>query len=264
MWSALGVSALGGLAAWSTLIEPFWIRPVTYEVPWAGLDPALDGFTFLHLSDLHGRVEVFSSPLFDRWLAGADAVAVTGDLFAPTLPRRRVVERLVRLSRRIPLFYCSGNHDYRRGSLAIEPWSPGDARLDNRAVKISRNTGHLWLAGLPDLVKGHPLPLSRLATSLPGGEPAVLLCHRPDGALLEGASRFGLILSGHTHGGQVVIPGWGAPVKHNRVGQGYAGGWRMLSESTVLITSRGLGTSELPVRFCCRPELVRVVLKSRK
>jgi hypothetical protein len=71
-----------------------------------------------------------------------------------------------------------------------------------------------------------------------------------------------LILAGHTHGGQIRLPILGALVRHNHVGGGYVSGRLDKPGGPVLITSRGLGTSELPVRFMARPEIIRVRLKA--
>lgn len=258
MWG-IGVAVLALSAVGWGVVEPTWIRPVTYTVRLRGLAPAFDGFRILHLSDLHGRVGVFSCPAFRAWSQDADLIVVTGDLYHPGWPRRRLAEHLARLGRQRPLYFVSGNHDYARGRLHVAPWDPAEALLDNRAVAIRRGADILWVAGIPDLVKGAP-DLAGVVAAMDGG-PAVLLSHRPDGAKLPQASRFGLVLSGHTHGGQVVIPGWGAPLKHNRIGGGYVAGPLALADGRWLITSRGLGTSELPVRFWCRPELVRIILR---
>ncbi len=249
--------ALAGLTY--GLVESRWIRPVTYEVVLAGLDPSFDGFTLLHLSDLHGRVEIFSRSIFRRWLNSADLVVVTGDLYHPALSRRRLASALDDVRRRRPMFLVSGNHDYHRGQLDLRPLSP-DGLLDNMAVPIRRGDRVWWLAGLPDLVTGHPKWDSLLSQI--GSGAAVLLSHRPDAAVNPHARRFQLVLSGHTHGGQVVFPLVGALVKHTKVGGGYVAGRRDILDGPVVITSRGLGTSELPVRLLCRPELVRVVLRA--
>lgn len=248
------------LLAVYAVAESRWIRPVFYEVTVANLPPEFDGFSILHLSDLHGRVGVFSHPRFRQWIASADLVAVTGDLYQPGLSRRPVMQALDRMRQQCPALLVSGNHDYHHhGKLFFDPLVVEDWLLDNRAVAIQRQEAKLWVAGVPDLVMGRPNWTKMLSEIGPG--PAILLSHRPDGAMLPPARRFQLVLSGHTHGGQIVLPGLGALLKHNHVGQGYVAGLRQLPWGSVLITSRGLGTSELPMRFLCRPELVKIVLK---
>lgn len=258
----LGVimGAAGVVLAYSVLVEPYWVRFVEYTVAVAGLPRGFEGMSILHLSDFHGRVEVFSLPKFRHWVKSSDLIAITGDLYALTLPRTRLARALDTLHAPLGVYYVSGNHDYRHGRLATAPWNPGPRLLDNDVRSITRDNQRIWIAGLPDLVKGRP-ELERVASFLHGTEePAILLSHRPDARLLPEADRFQLVLSGHTHGGQVTIPGIGAPVRHNHIPGRYAAGYYCRETGPVLITSRGLGTSELPIRFNARPEVVRIRL----
>ena len=87
----------------------------------------------------------------------------------------------------------------------------------------------------------------------------ILLSHNPDFAETLEDRRVGLILSGHTHGGQVVLPGFGAPIVPSRYGQKYLHGLVQGPRSQVFI-SRGVGTVTPPIRFFCRPEIVLITL----
>lgn len=246
------------------LIEPYRIKVTEYQVAIAGLGQALEGLTILQLSDLHGRVGVFYWPPFLRRLAVSDVVVITGDLYSPTLPRTRLARYLDQLHAALGVYYISGNHDYRGGELRVNPWEPGERRLDNRVVRLERDGQYLLLAGLPDFVMGQPrwdLVRSALEQS---NAPAVLLAHRPDAWFLPGVERVGLILAGHTHGGQVRFPWVGALLRHNRLPGRYVAGRLDVAGHPVLITSQGLGTSELPVRFLTRPEVIVVRLTAKK
>jgi predicted MPP superfamily phosphohydrolase len=244
---------------WAVGVEPFWIRPVTYEVRLAEWPPELDGLTVVQLSDLHGRVTAFRRPWVQRWLCEADLIAVTGDLYSPTIPRRRLAAWLERLDLE-RLLYVSGNHDYRRRRLAIEPWRPSPAvLLDNRVVVRRRGQAVYYVAGLPDLREGRPE--WGILAAVPEG-PTILLTHRPDAVLHPAARCADLVLAGHTHGGQVALPGWGPILRHTRLPRRAAAGLSWPSPGQALVVSRGLGTSELPVRFWARPEVVRVVVRA--
>lgn len=247
---------LVGYGVW----EAYWIKDSLHIVQIPDLPEAFEGFSILHLSDIHGRVGVFSSRAYQQWRDQADLVAVTGDLYSPTLPRRRLAEKLDELKAPSGVWYVSGNHDYRNGQLAVQPWHPGPRLLDNRVVALKKSGQTLWLAGLPDLVKGTPKwdEVLNALSEQPG--PALLLAHRPDAWLLPGVQRVALILAGHTHGGQIRIPGWGAPLTHNHLPGRYAAGRLDRAGHPVLITSRGLGTSELPLRFAARPEILLIRL----
>lgn len=250
------VLAAAAVAAYGFLVEPFWIRLVEYRV-WHPEWPAdLAGFTIVHLSDLHGRVQAFRRSDVQRWLANADLIAVTGDLFSPTRPRARLVRCLERLPAERTRF-VSGNHDYRRRVLDIAPWDPPPAvRLDNRWEAYTSPQGRrVCLAGIADLGRGRPV-----WPAVPASGPAVLLSHRPDAILEPGAAACQLVLAGHTHGGQVALPGIGPILRHSRLRRGQTAGRVRWPDGRTLVVSRGLGTSELPVRFLARPEVVRVVL----
>jgi hypothetical protein len=242
------------------LWEPHWIQASEHTVVVPELTASFEGFRILHLSDIHGRVGVFSWAPFLRWLTQTDMIAVTGDLYSPTRGRSRLARCLSQLSAPDGVYYISGNHDYRNGVLAVEPWQPGESRIDNEVRVIERNGERLWIAGLPDFVKGKPdWDKVRHELDQQSG-PAILLAHRPDAWQLPGVERVSLILSGHTHGGQVVIPGFGAPLRHNHLPGRYVAGRLEKPGHPVLITSRGLGTSELPVRFGSRPEVLLIRL----
>lgn len=261
MWVPLVIGCLVVLlAVYSTAVEPRWLEATDVTVTVDDLPPSFEGFTILHLSDLHGRVEVFSWAPFVSWLKTTDMVAVTGDLYSLTLSRERLARALEGLRAPSGVYYVSGNHDYRQGELAVEPWIPGERRLDNQVVAIERGEDTLWVAGLPDLVKGRP-DWIRLRKELEGKHgPVVFLAHRPDVWMLPGIERVALVLAGHTHGGQVVVPGFKAPLRHNKIPGDYVAGRLDAPGKPVLMTSRGLGTSELPIRFGARPEVIRIRL----
>ena len=193
---------LAALLAYA-LIEPFRIQASPHTVAVPDLPSAFENMTILHLSDIHGRTGVFSFRPFLRWLGEADMIVITGDLYSPTLPRRRLAERLNSLTAPLGVYYISGNHDYRRGRLNVTPWDPKERLVDNEVRVIRRGDDQLLIAGLPDFVKGQP-DWGRVRAALEGETgPAVLLAHRPDAWLLPGVERAALLLAGQTRGWQV-------------------------------------------------------------
>ena len=126
-------------------------------------------------------------------------------------------------------------------------------------MPIERDGGRLWLAGVEDLRWGWP-DLSAALAGARGGEPVVLLAHNP--MLVYRAARLGvpLVLSGHTHGGQVRLPGLGPPVlpiRDRRLAQGL----RRVGRTKLYVT-RGVGLGTPPVRLGARPEITLLVLRS--
>jgi predicted MPP superfamily phosphohydrolase len=131
------------------------------------------------------------------------------------------------------------------------------AELTNRGAWVRRGSARFLVAGVDDLWTGRADAEAALAEARPE-DACLLVSHNPDLAESLRDPRVGLVLSGHTHGGQVVFPG-GAPFVPSRYGQKYLHGLVRAPEALVYV-SRGLGTSGLPVRFCSRPEINLITL----
>ncbi len=129
--------------------------------------------------------------------------------------------------------------------------------LQNRAMPVPGRRD-LWIAGVDDLVEGTP-QLEQTLKDVPSGAHVILLTHHPDVAFHKSAPREGLIFSGHTHGGQVVIPRIGAiHTQGTRLPRTHpAGYFHDLPGGAQMIVSRGMGEST-PLRFRCPPEIVWV------
>ncbi len=138
--------------------------------------------------------------------------------------------------------------------------------LTNQSLVLTRSRGlarsgeGLWLCGLDDLWAGKPKLVATLA-SIPANQPRLVLSHNPDVAEEQFGARVDLMLSGHTHGGQVRIPTLGTPILPSRYGQKYASGLVQAPEYPVYV-SRGVGSSGLPVRFGVPPEVTLFQLTS--
>ena len=152
-----------------------------------------------------------------------------------------------------------GNHDYANGaarmSAALE--TRGIQVLRNDSARVGDNTGELWIAGIDEVEFGSPDPPSAFA-GVPPGAPAVSLWHEPDwaeqvvphGALLQ--------LSGHSHGGQIRLPGLGA-IATTPGGRRFVQGLSVAAGMPIY-TTRGVGVYRPPVRFRCPPEVTLVTL----
>ena len=138
--------------------------------------------------------------------------------------------------------------------------------LDNAHLPIERDGARFWLAGVDDPVEGLPIPELAIPESIRNvpHEPIVLLCHAPDyvdDLLPTPAGRaLSLMLSGHTHGGQIRIPFIG-PMALPPLGRKYIEGWFRFG-SLQLYVNRGLGAVGVPVRFNCPPEIALLTLRS--
>ncbi|HJV44784.1 MAG TPA: hypothetical protein VJ824_03560 [Bacillota bacterium] len=130
--------------------------------------------------------------------------------------------------------------------------------LKNNHVTLRRGEDHLTFLGLDDILYGQPNLLKALENT-PKDGCKILLVHEPDFANLPSPVPISLQLSGHSHGGQVRIPFLG-PILTTKMGRKFAEGLNN-GKNGPLYTTRGIGTTQLPIRFCCRPELTFITLK---
>ncbi len=205
----------------------------------------------LHWTDLHGR-----NLSRMRWNAPApDLIAFTGDLATAGRDLPRTEATLARMDAIWPAaaarFAVLGNHDRRTGRAAVI------ARLEAHGYTVLANRGELWrgvwIAGTDDPHRGRP-NLAAALDGAPQGAPTLLLTHSPELFPQAVAAGVDLALAGHTHGGQVRLPGIGALLTASRLGRRYVMG-EYREGRTLLFVSRGLGTVHLPLRLFCPPEI---------
>ncbi len=154
-----------------------------------------------------------------------------------------------------------GNHDYwHKPNLGFDllPQAGCQVLTNQKLVvnakrEISQEGRGLWICGLDDLWAGKPELGSTLAGISPD-QPRLVLCHNPDVAEEQSGPRVDLMLSGHTHGGQVRIPAIGTPIVPSQYGQKYASGL-VEGPNYHVYVSRGVGSSGIPVRFGVPPEV---------
>jgi len=233
--------------------------------PPARAAPALSGLRLALVSDLH--VGFFLDPedlaaLVGRLAAARpDAILLCGDL-VNQFPDEcsMLVEGLGELRAPLGMFAVPGNHDYyadrslRRWRNALD--AIGARVLLNQGVRIERAGGSVWLAGVDDLREGEP-DLDAALAGRERGEPTLLLSHHPDFFVQSASAGVDLTVSGHTHGGQVLLAGH-TPLRHTRHGF-WAGHYA--HGASQLYVGRGAGVSFLPVRRGAPPELPVLVLE---
>jgi hypothetical protein len=161
-----------------------------------------------------------------------------------------------------------GNHDVAVGAQHVIAALTANriAVLDNSCLPIERAGARFWLAGLADPLEDHPNPDLAIPISIRHipDQPVVLLCHAPDyvDTLLAhpAGSAVSLMLSGHTHGGQIRLPFVGA-MQLPLLGRKYIEGWFRLQQLQLHV-NRGLGTVGVPFRFDCPPEISLITLRA--
>jgi predicted MPP superfamily phosphohydrolase len=215
----------------------------------------------LLVSDIHAGIflkpEALAAIVTALMALQPDLVAVAGDLVTGHVSELDpFLEALAPLAR-APLgaWVCFGNHDYFGGDPAHLRRSLeriGLAMLRNESVTLTHGGGPFVLGGIDDLVMGRP---DWTALAARHGTPHLLLAHNPDHFYTAAARDVPLILSGHTHGGQIRLPNGPPIIRQSRfcLDEGaYA------FRSSLLIVSRGLGSVGLPWRWGADPEAVLI------
>lgn len=241
-------------------------RVESLQVPLPRLAPAFDGYRVLHLSDLHMDAMPDRGASLRRTLADLnfDLCVITGDFrYELHGDYGRTMEDLAGL---MPNLACPdgiwavlGNHDCLEMVTGLE--ALGIGVLINEAFRLQRAGAELWLAGVddPHFFETHDLELA--LQPVPRHSPRLLLAHSPEIITEAAAAGVDYYLCGHTHGGQVCLPGRIPILSNARCRRRYvSGSWRhgeMLGH-----TSRGTGAAGLPVRIFCPPEIGLHVLRS--
>ena len=264
--SAASLVGLSATSAYAGLVEPHDYEVTAHDIFIRNLPDAFDGFRIAQVSDVHHSSIV---SLEEVWrvveLAGkakADLIVLTGDY---TTARRRYIEPCVEAlaTLRSPegVWAVLGNHDhYTDAELTTRALKRANINvLSNANTLLRRGTDTLQLAGVDDWSWGKT-DWARAGRGLDRTRPSILLSHQPIVFDMPEARDFSLILSGHTHGGQIVFPVIGAPVRLIREFRYVSGLYE--NPVTKLYVSRGTGTIGLPVRLGARPEIA--VLRLRR
>lgn len=263
----------GGLA-YATLIEPSTLHVRETSVPIADLPESLEGLRMLQITDTHRGPRVSASFIREAVDLGIsqrpDLILLTGDYLHNGGDQiDEAADLLAPLVGCAPTLGVLGNHDwYASGSrMRIALANRGVRMLDNDHTfltnerTLSDTRGVLAIGGVGDLLCDRVLP-DRALGGLDERQPRLLLSHNPDVAERSDVRnyRVDLMLSGHTHGGQVRLPIIGAPGVPSRYGQKYAQGLVQGPGFPVFI-SAGVGMSVAPFRFGVPPEINVITLE---
>jgi uncharacterized protein len=262
---------------YATRIEPTWLEVNHLQIPIANLPPAFTGLRIVQMSDFHGSRQVTPAYLEEAVeLAHSqrpDVIVLTGDFVHKGFRHvAQVAETLGRLHAPSGVFAVLGNHDFSvRTALGVRRHQhlhqavadalrgQGIRVLQNECQTLTRAGQHLYLAGVDDLWS-RVCDLERTLGGLSTAVPRVLLAHNPCTVEHLQGHRCDLILSGHTHGGQVNVPGFGRLALGPR-GRRYAAGLYQV-ENTALYVNKGIGFS-FRMRFGVRPEVAVLTLSPR-
>ncbi|MBM4458605.1 MAG: metallophosphoesterase [Chloroflexi bacterium] len=230
------------------------------SVAFPGLPPAFAGLRILHISDLH----LDGYPGFGGRIAAAlagqrfDLAVLTGDFrFYDTGSYAQLGRELDALLSALAccfgVYGILGNHDFIEMAPLIE--KAGVRLLLNEAAPLRVGDDTLWLVGLDDAHFYGLHDFEKALAGVPPGAPRILLVHSPEVIPEAAAHGFGLYLAGHTHGGQICLPGGFAPYVNVRCARSQmVGAWRHGQMEGY--TSAGTGSSGVFARFFCPPEIV--------
>ena len=267
MGSAAVGNAVGALVA-ALLIEPRWIH-VTRPTVWLpDLPEGWDGLRIAHLTDLHHgrmvRLRLITEAVRLANAESPDLVVLTGDFVSrPGAITTALAKALSKLQAPLGSYAVLGNHDHSADAGGVREMlaAAGVRLLENSHVLLARGGDLLAVAGVDDLWFGVPHLASALR-DVPPEAGRLLLCHNPAYARrMPPVPRVDLMISGHTHGGQVRLPLLGRPGQLLRLLAPQEGLLRR--RRCPVYVSRGIGMVGLPVRFNCRPELPIITLRSK-
>ncbi|WP_291425057.1 metallophosphoesterase [Deinococcus sp.] len=274
----LGTGLAAGLLGGSGVAQGFQFGVTQHTASLPGLKRPV---TVALLTDMHYGLYIQAGSV-RRWVEATNAlrpdlILFGGDQVDKRLntPSAPLLSELARLKAPLGCFGVWGNHDYgsfgKYGGRQYGPPRPDwEARREllrqefgQAGIRILRNEGaavrdDLYLGGTDDLGYGTPDVQASLAGATTHAK--LLLTHNPDLMIAKlpqppGQVPPGLVLCGHTHGGQVRLPLVGALTVPSQYGQRYAMGWVTGAEGTPAYVSRGLGMSGLPLRNLCTPEI---------
>ena len=272
------------------ITEPLKIERLTIAI--ANLPSSLSGIKIVQLSDLHYDGIRLSEKLLAKAievsnLENPDLVAITGDLVTDDpQPIKVLASKLIKLNSRVGIYVCLGNHD----NASVQSRQQITNALTEVGIKVLWNEidyplgQELAIVGLADYWSKEFNPKS-VFTQIDPNISRLVLSHNPDSAEILKKWRVDLQLSGHTHGGQIVIPGYGAaPILLQQIRKNtpkfcsnfipylkacsavvkqwkWSEGWHQVGKNQLYV-NRGLGTY-FPGRFFCSPEVTVITLETR-
>ncbi len=264
--------AAAGLAVYAGEIERHFIDVTHHVAEIQGLPPAFEGARIAQLSDIH--LDEYTEPLFLEHAVkvvnalNPDFVYLTGDYISDGIAPKKFAmgaawqcANILRKLKCPQRYAILGNHDVAVDSNEVQAAlrDNGIPVIVNACTPLERDGSRVWLSGLDDCGSGHP----KLDLAIPerirgiAEEPVILLCHEPDFADRVVERRFAqdiaVMISGHSHGGQVRLPLIG-PLILPPLGKKYIEGWFRFGNMQLYV-NRGLGTVDLPFRFDCPPEI---------
>ncbi|WP_180960472.1 metallophosphoesterase [Neobacillus cucumis] len=258
----LGIISSGIMVGtYSTEIERFWYQIKEIPLKVKRLPKSFIGWKIVHFSDVHlgfhYGVEEFQTVVHSINNINPDIIFFTGDLIELG---NRNPENIIPLLKEIKTppggkWAVIGNHDYYLKEQVIKVLQKSNfMTLDNTHHFIENQDQKIYIAGIDDVMYGSP-KIDKAIAGLSESDCVFLLSHEPD--IADESSKYPISaqFSGHSHGGQVRLPFWG-PIINQRLATKYMDGYYEVGVNKLpLYVNRGIGTTNLPIRLFCRPEI---------
>lgn len=262
-------AALLAVCAYGVLVRRRWVVVERREIAVEGLPPELDGLRVAHLSDMH--LGAYTPRAWaERWVRRANAerpdlVVVTGDMVTSGVRYHGDIADVIgALSAPLGVFVAMGNHDYfgEGEPLVSLIGARGPRVLRNEGVRVERGGAAIYLAAVDD-VWTRRADLGETLAARPEGTPCVLLAHDPE--VFRDAAKAGvdLVLSGHTHGGQLGVPFLAHHLNFSRITHHYTLGLYRKGKSTLYVHP-GLGVTGPPIRIGVAPAVTILTLRKAR
>ncbi len=256
---------------YSTFIERYLLLTNENEIEYENLPPEFDGIKILVISDLHYGFlmpELWIKYIIHRANSyNPDIIVGVGDY----VKKRNFSEELKvvwtylnQLHAREGVYFVNGNHDHWANEpLALELLEKSSNSVRHKYKIISRGDKQIIVAGAGDFWEDE-LGIDKALMNVSSKTFTIVLAHNPDSADIVQNSHVDLFISGHTHGGQVILPFFGITPVIPVNNKNYNYGFKKNSQGTSIFISKGIGWSILPLRFNCFPELPVIILKRKK
>jgi predicted MPP superfamily phosphohydrolase len=264
----IGAAACGGalFSSYPVFIERYIVQVNKYRIPVPRLPSSFEGFTIVQLTDLHyGPLVPFCQmrSVIERAISiPRDMIVCTGDYIHQRNSDNQIEKIWPLLSTlKAPFGVLSvlGNHDHWGDTQRSLYWlNKTGQNLRHQTKKLEIQGQSLWFVGAGDLWEDH-LSIDYLMKNIPKDDCRIVLAHNPDSADTILGSKPDLVISGHTHGGQINIPFIGTPVLPVK-NKNYSSGLKRSPENIPVFISRGIGWAIYPVRFNCYPEIAVLTL----
>ncbi len=248
-----------------SLIEPYWIETKVVVVESSQIPADFDGKKIIFLSDIH----MDSWPFFDQKRTDdlvnqvnalhPDMILLGGDYVSDNSPYVNPCFReLSKLKASLGVYGVSGNNDPQNESIkAME--NAGIAYIGNSGVWVEKGGSKIRVGGVGDMLTDTQNQGAAIGNATENNF-VILVSHTPDFFPLLDKSYVDVMLSGHTHGGQITFFGLWAPIVHSKYGNKYRTGV-IKKNNTTLVVSNGIGTIIVPMRFFARPQIIVLELK---